>query len=183
MPAFISKKTEYSTVIIFSRDPSFPGAEWATGSWRPFLGVRTAFVNMASGKSNAGPTCRRLQQIQHSIRWGCRRQSFTGYFCVVCKSTWESPSFCVPVGTLAYANNDPRGGQLTGWGWLEGNSPGIQPAVAMENLGLSLAHASIFKRMSKSKLFVDNLLILNVGSFLNRRYFIGWIQQSLSVGY
>lgn len=68
---------------------------------------------------------------------------------------------------------NPSGGQLAGGGRLEGDSPGIQPAVAMEHLGLSLAHASIFKRMSKSSLFVENLLILNVGSFLNRRYFIG----------
>lgn len=46
---------------------------------------------------------------------------------------------------VPYANNEPGGGQLTGGGRLKGNSPGIQPAVAMEHLGLSLARASIFQ--------------------------------------
>lgn len=52
----------------------------------------------------------------------------------------------------------------------------------MKQLGLSLAQACIFKRMSKSNFLWGNLLILKIG-FLNRRYSIVWIQQNLSMGH
>ena len=45
----------------------------------------------------------------------------------------------------------------------------------MKQLGLNLAQACIFKRMSKSNFFAGDLLILNIGHFLNKIYSIVWI--------
>ena len=48
-------------------------------------------------------------------------------------------------GALVYANNEHRGGWVLGCDPLEGNTPWLQPAIAMKHLGLSFAHVFHFQ--------------------------------------